>query len=53
MLTLLVSVRFISLNLFYNDPTKEGCLMQWILLTLAALLQVGCYYFGQGGSDNV
>ena len=26
--------------------------MQWILLTLAALLQVG-FYYGQGGSDNV
>lgn len=29
--------------------------MQWILLTMAALLQVGFYYFGEdrGGSDNV
>ena len=26
---------------------------RWILLTLAVIVQVGCYYFGQGGSDNV
>ena len=47
------SVRFISHNLFYNGATKEGCPVQWILLTLAALLQLGGYYFGQGGQENV
>ena len=48
-----LSVRFISHNLFYNGATKEGCPMQWILLTLAVLMQVGFYYLGQGGQDNV
>lgn len=47
------SVRFISHNLLYNDATKEGCPMQWILLILAAALQLGGYYYGQGGQDNV
>ena len=47
------SVRFISHNLFYNDGTKEGCPVQWILLILAALLQLGGYYFGQGGQRYV
>ena len=48
-----VIVRFISHNLLYNDATKEGCPMQWILLILAAALQLGGYYYGQGGQDNV
>jgi len=30
-------------------------MIRWMLLTLAVLLQLGGYYFGQerGGSDNV
>jgi hypothetical protein len=47
------SVRFISHNLFYNDGTKEGCLMQWILLILAAALQLAGYDNGQGGQRYV
>ena len=28
-------------------------MMRWILPIAAVLLQVGFYYYGQGGSDNV
>ena len=47
-------VRFISLKPFYNDLTEGGmAMMRWILPIAAVLLQVGFYYYGQGGSDNV
>lgn len=34
-------------------PQRRGASMQWLVFAAAVLLQVGFYYVGQGGQDNV